>query len=188
MHRRTEAMAARVYITGAAGSGTTLLGRGLAERLGVPHLDTDDFFWAPTDPPYTLRRPVEERLALIAAAQVGQGGDGWVLSGAADGWGEVAIQGAALIVFLLTPTPVRLARIRRRETEKFGDRIRPGGDLAENHRDFLNWAASYDDPYFRGRSLQRHRDWLAGRSEPVLELSGTLPPAEMVETVLARLG
>lgn len=181
-------MAARVYITGAAGSGTSFLGQALAQRLDVPHLDTDRFFWAVTDPPYTERRPVAERLALIAAAQVAQGtGGGWVLSGSADGWGETAIGGAELIVFLNTPTPVRLARIRRREAEKFGDRVKPGGDMYDNHRAFLNWAASYDDPYFRGRSLQRHRDWLAGRTEPVIELPGTRPPEELVEACLAKL-
>ena len=181
-------MAARVYITGAAGSGTSSLGRGLAERLGVVHLDTDDFYWAPSDPPYTVKRPVAERVALILAEQVAQGmAGGWVLSGSADGWGEPAIQGAQLIILMQTPTPVRLARIRRRETEKFGDRIKPGGDMEYNHREFLKWAASYDDPYFGGRSLQRHREWLAGRAEPVLELVGTRPLAEMVDAALARL-
>ncbi|HEY0275370.1 MAG TPA: adenylate kinase [Paenirhodobacter sp.] len=181
-------MAARVYITGAAGSGTSSLGQALAQHLGVPHLDTDDFFWAPSDPPYTERRPVEDRLALIAAAQVAEGPEGgWVLSGSADGWGELVIEGTNLIVFLLTPTPLRLARIRRRETEKFGARIKPGGDLVHNHSDFLKWAADYDEPYFRGRSLQRHRDWLAGRTEPVLELVGTSPIEELVQSCLAWL-
>lgn len=188
-------MAARVYITGAAGSGTSSLGRALAERLSVPHLDTDDFFWAPSEVPYTAKRPVAERLALIAAAQAGQeavsaaGGEagGWVLSGAADGWGEPVIAGADLIILVLTPTPVRLARIRRREAEKFGARVKPGGDLHHNHAEFLKWAASYDEPYFGGRSLTRHRAWLAGRDEPILELSGARPVEEITEAALARL-
>lgn len=215
-------MAARVYITGAAGSGTSSLGRALAQRLCVPHLDTDDFFWAPTDPPFTTKRPVEERLALIAAAQLGAGriggpegiaadaipadlgpgagrsageasGEasgvegGWVLSGSADGWGEIAIAGADLILFLVTPTPIRLARIRKREATKFGDRIKPGGDMHRNHSDFLKWAAGYDEPYFSARSLARHRNWLAGRPEPVLELSGAKPVEELLETVWWRL-
>lgn len=179
-------MAARVYITGAAGSGTSSLGRALAARLNVPHLDTDDFYWAPTEPPFTTKRPVEERLALIAAQQVGP--SGWVLSGAADGWGEAAIEGAELIVFLTAPTPVRLARIRRREAEKFGARVKPGGDMHRNHADFLKWASGYDEPYFSGRSLSRHRHWLAGRAEPVLELRGTDPVEALVAAVLARLG
>lgn len=179
-------MAARVYITGAAGSGTSSLGSALAARLNVLHLDTDSYYWAPTEPPFTTKRPVAERLALIAAAQLGA--EGWVLSGAADGWGEVAIAGVDLIVFLTAPTPVRLARIRRREAEKFGARVQPGGDMHRNHADFLKWATGYDDPYFSGRSLSRHRHWLAGRAEPVLELSGTTPVAALVEAVLERLG
>ncbi|MBZ4021649.1 adenylate kinase [Rhodobacter sp. TJ_12] len=181
-------MAARVYITGAAGAGTSTLGRALADRLGVPFLDTDDFYWAPTEPPFTTKRPVAERLALIAAAQLGQGDHGgWVLAGSCDGWGDEAIEGTDLIVYISTPAPVRLSRIRRREAERWGDRIKPGGDMERQHAQFIKWAAGYEDPYFSGRSLARHLAWLVGRDEPVIELDGTTPVDEMVQEVLARL-
>src|SRR5207249_3761430 len=52
----------RVHIVGASGSGTTSLGGALAARFGHRHLDTDDFFWVRTDPPYREKRPREERL------------------------------------------------------------------------------------------------------------------------------
>ncbi|MBN2741016.1 MAG: AAA family ATPase [Rhodobacteraceae bacterium] len=181
-------MAARVHITGAAGSGTSALGRALAEALNVPHLDTDSYFWAPSEPPFTQKRPVEDRLALIAADQVAQGEDGgWVLSGSLDGWGELALGGLDAIIFLSAPTPIRLARLRKREAEKFGARIRPGGDMYHNHIAFLKWAASYDEPYFSGRSLARHREWLAGRSEPVIEVSGAEDLDGLVVRCLQRL-
>ena len=61
-------MPARIYIVGASSSGTTTLGAALAERLDARHLDTDSFFWEATDPPFTTKRPVEERLALMEAA------------------------------------------------------------------------------------------------------------------------
>src|SRR4029453_16093638 len=35
----------RIHILGASGSGTTTLGRALAEHLQCPHFDTDDYFW-----------------------------------------------------------------------------------------------------------------------------------------------
>ena len=38
----------RIHILGASGSGTTTLGRALAERLQCRHFDTDDYFWLPT--------------------------------------------------------------------------------------------------------------------------------------------
>ena len=181
-------MAARVHITGAAGSGTSSLGRELARALNVPHLDTDSYFWAPSEPPFTQKRPVEDRLALIAADQVAQGIDGgWVLSGSLDGWGELALGGLDAIIFLTAPTPIRLARLRKREAEKFGARIKPGGDMHHNHTAFLKWAASYDEPYFSGRSLARHREWLAGRSEPVIEASGAQDLDALVARCLQRL-
>lgn len=182
-------MAARVYITGAAGSGTSTLGRALADRLGVQHLDTDDYFWAPVDPPYSVQRTPEDRLALLAAAQAARGGNvGWVLSGAVDGWGDHLIDGADLIVFLRAPMAVRISRLRRREQQKFGDRIKPNGDMYIAHHEFIKWAASYDDVYFRGRSLSRHLAWLAGRSEKVLEMSGTDNLDAMVLRCSAALG
>ena len=54
-----------IHIFGASGSGTTTLGRYLAQRLGGVHLDSDDFFWLPTDPPYTQKRPIEMRVPLM---------------------------------------------------------------------------------------------------------------------------
>ena len=178
-------MAARVYITGAAGSGTTSLGQALAVRLGVPLIDTDAHYWAETDPPFTAKRPVTERLARMAAAQCGR--VGWVLAGSCDGWGDCAIAGADLIVFLTAPTPIRLARLRRREAARWGARIAPGGDMAHSHVQFLKWAAGYDEPYFSGRSLARHRAFLAGRPEPVLELLTTAALDDLLAQVLARL-
>ncbi|KFE35036.1 adenylate kinase [Thioclava atlantica] len=177
-------MAARVYITGAAGSGSSTLGAVLAEHLQVPQIDTDAFYWAPSDPPFTVKRDVGERLALIEAAK---SPEGWVISGSLDGWGESALAGVDLIVFLTAPTPIRLARLRKREAAIFGPRIRAGGDMQANHASFLKWAAGYDEPYFSGRSLTRHREWLAGRSEPVLELSGTRPVDDLAAEVVRAL-
>ncbi|ASR09775.1 hypothetical protein CHY08_18390 [Rhizobium leguminosarum bv. viciae] len=53
-----------IHVMGASGSGTTSLGRALAERLDIAHLDTDDFFWMPTDPPFTTPRDADERIRL----------------------------------------------------------------------------------------------------------------------------
>ena len=174
----------RIHVTGAAGSGTTTLAAALARAFCGTHLDTDDFYWAPSDPPYTVKRPVPERIALIRAAQ-GQGP--WVLSGSADGWGDGLVETADLVVFLTLPTRTRLQRLKRREAARFGARIRPGGDMARMHGEFLAWAAGYDDPYFGGRSLARHRAWLASRTCPVLEMSGAQPTAEQVQAVQAAL-
>jgi adenylate kinase family enzyme len=55
----------RLHILGASGSGITTLGRALAERLQYPHVDTDDYFWLPTEPPFTHQRARTERQQLL---------------------------------------------------------------------------------------------------------------------------
>lgn len=176
-------MLRRLGITGASGCGVTTLGAALAERLGAVHIDMDDHFWVATDPPYREQREVPERLARIRAEQARTGR--WVVSGTLDGWAEPVTGGAELIVFLRVPTEVRLERLRRRERERFGDALLPGGAMHENHREFIEWAAHYEDGSLPGRNLPRHERWLAGLSIPVLRLDGTRPTAELVEAVLA---
>lgn len=54
-----------IHIFGASGSGTTTLAKKISAELGYTFMDTDDYFWLPTNPMFTQKRPVEERLALM---------------------------------------------------------------------------------------------------------------------------
>lgn len=175
--------AARIYITGASCAGVSTLGAGLAEPLSVPHIDVDDYYWAPTNPPFTTKRPPSECIESIRTAQ---GDGGWVLSGSFDGWGDTLIEDADLIVFVVTPTPIRMQRLLAREEERYGERILPGGDMHEIHRAFVDWASRYDDPDFTSRSRHRHEAWLARQHLPILRLNGTMPSSAMVDQVLSH--
>ncbi len=57
----------KIHLLGPSGSGTSTLGKALGDRLGRPWFDSDDFFWIPTDPPFTTKRPADERGRLLAA-------------------------------------------------------------------------------------------------------------------------
>ena len=177
-------MVRRVGITGGSGCGVTTLGAALAARLDAVHIDTDDHFWVATDPPYRQKREVPERLARIRAEQARSGR--WVVSGTLDGWAASVTRDCELIVFLQVATELRLERLRRRERERFGDALLPGGAMHENHREFIDWAAHYDDGSLPGRSLPRHEKWLAALRAPVLRLDGTRPTAELVSEVLGH--
>lgn len=172
-----------IHILGASGSGTTTLGAALAHRIGAAHLDTDRYFWMATDPPFTTRRPVEERLQMLGASLDRQAS--WVLTGSLIGWGDVLIPRFDLVVFLFVPPDVRMARIAERERQRYGNAIDPGGPMRAAHEEFIAWAASYDDPAFDGRSLTRHRAWLDGLSCPVVEIAGTPTVEESLARVLA---
>lgn len=54
-----------IHIYGATGSGTSTLGKYISEKLGYFWMDTDDYFWLPMTPPYTVKRPASDRLALM---------------------------------------------------------------------------------------------------------------------------
>jgi adenylate kinase family enzyme len=177
-------MSARIHITGASGSGVTTLGTALARLLGCPQYDVDDFYWAPTDPPFVEKRPVAERLELLKEPLKR---DCWVLSGSLVGWGDPIVPLFDLVVFVCAPTEVRMTRLKAREAARYGSAIEPGGAMYENSQAFLKWASRYDEPHFEGRSLAVHRRWLDRLTVPVLRLDGTTPTTEQVKAVVARL-
>lgn len=173
----------RLHITGASGAGTTTLGKALAGRLKIAHLDTDDFYWLPSEPAFSEARPPAERLLLLHSAFTQLGS--WVLSGSVAGWGTSIALRLDLVIFLSVPTPVRLARLQTREIERFGpSRLAPGGNQHEIHEAFMNWAALYDSGPPSGRSRARHERWLATLACPVLRLEGERSvEAQLVETL-----
>jgi adenylate kinase family enzyme len=180
-------MATGVHIMGASGSGCTTLGRALAERLGCAHLDTDTYFWHPTEPPFQQMRKPEERRALLGADL--RQHDAWTLSGSLSGWGDLFIPQFTLVVFLLLPPEVRLARLAERERRLFGEAaLAPGGPMHETHTKFIAWAAEYDTADASMRSRQRHEQWLATLACPILRLDGAGTVDEHLDAVMHQLG
>lgn len=173
-----------IHILGASGSGTTTLGAALSTATGFAHLDTDDYYWLPTEPPYTTPRPAETRVAMLKADLAGV--QDWVLSGSALKWGRPLEPLFDLVVFLKLDPKLRMARIVARERLRYGDRIAPGGDMHEQSQAFLAWAAAYDDAGPEQRSLAGHEAFLAGCIAPVLRLNSDQPVERLVEAVLAH--
>ena len=171
---------------GASGAGVTSLGRALAESLALPHHDTDDYFWRPTTPPYRDKRDVADRLRLMHEVFLDRAD--WVLSGSLDGWGGPIVSFFDMVVFVYTPTNVRLQRLRDREARHFGaEAVAPGGWRHEDTEEFLDWASHYDDGSREGRNLARHRAWLATLPCPVVRLDGTRPTHALVQDVIAAI-
>lgn len=165
----------RILVMGASGSGTTTLAKALASRLHWDHLDTDDFYWLPTSPPFQRKRDPAERHALLLQA-LHKAPDA-IVSGSLMGWGEALGDVFDLVVFLYVPVEIRLERLQRREIERYGTY-----DPA-----FLQWASEYDAGPSEGRSLARHRAWLAGRKCPVLRIEGDTSVETRVDTVTVAL-
>jgi adenylate kinase family enzyme len=176
-----------IHITGASGCGVSTLGAALAARLGCDHLDTDNFYWAPTNPAFQTSRPIPERLRLLEEA-FDAAASGWVLSGSLDGWGDPLIPRFDRVIFLSAPPEVRLARLSERERRRLGPAVDPGGALHAQHLDFLAYAAGYDTGVFSGqmtgRYRARHEAWLARLPCPVLRLDGAATTATLAALAL----
>ena len=177
-----------IHITGASGSGVSTLGRALSQRTGARQLDTDDFYWSPTEPRYSVPREIPDRLRLIGEAIDCAKSQGWILSGSIGDWGAPLVPLFRLVVFVQTPTEVRLSRLRQRGIERDGaDEIGPGGARHAQYQEFLDWAAGYDSGKNSGRSLARHEAWLAQLACPVLRVDGTGAIAGLTEQLLAAI-
>ena len=172
---------ARIHVFGAAGSGVTTLSKALADALRLPYLDTDEYLWMPTEPPYQTKRPLEARIAMLRRdAQASE----WILGGSLDQWGADAIVSRlTLAIFLTLDQEERLARLKIRECLRFGDRIAPGGDMYQTHLAFMDWAAAYESDRQDLRTRARHEKWMTTLSCPILRLSGMLPTADQMRVV-----
>ncbi len=173
---------ARIHILGASGSGTSTLGAALARRLGVPHADSDSFYWLPTDPPYTTPRLSEDRQSLLERRLPVS--SHWVFSGAATKWAAPLEPFYDLVVFLRLDPAIRMARLRQREAARWGARILPGGDMAAINASFIAWAEAYDTAGSLRRGLVTHEAWLADQPAPVLRIDSGAPVGELVAAVL----
>lgn len=149
-------MAKGIIIFGAAGSGKTTLGRRLAERLGYPYFDLDDYIWRKdTAEPFTVMYSREEKIGRLMNDLSGH--EHFVMGGSMSSFHEHFDPMFELGVHLTADTALRLERVHRRELELFGERILEGGDMYENHQRFLDNTARYDTD--GSPSMADHSRW-----------------------------
>lgn len=162
-------MKKRIHIFGASGSGTTTIAKCACSALGYKHFDSDSYFWAPSAIPFSAERLRDECVNMmnhdLSACER------WLLSGSLTGWGDALVHYFDLVVFVYVPRNIRLSRLEKREYERYGGDIKPGGSMYESSQTFLEWAGSYDEGTQTGRSLHKHEKWLEEIKRPVLRIT-----------------
>lgn len=159
-----------IHIFGASGSGTTTLGKKISEELGYSFMDTDDYFWMPTEPNFTLKRPPKERIERMKKDI--DKSEKVVISGSLTDWGDVLIPYFTLAIRIEMDQNIRIERLEKREKERYGSRIEPGGDMHQQHIDLVEWAKSYDSGGMDIRSKAKHDEWQKLLSCNILYLDG----------------
>ncbi len=159
-----------IHIFGASGSGTSTLGKKICFELGYKFMDTDDYFWLPTNPKFTTKRNAKERLIMMR--QDIQDAENVVISGSLVDWGDELISLFTLSIRLETATDIRISRLEQRERVRFGARIDIGGDMFVQHQEFIAWAKSYDTGDLTMRSKAKHDEWQKLLQCKIIELNG----------------
>lgn len=176
----------RIHIFGASGSGVTTLGKLLSKKLNIEYFDSDDFFWLTSPVPFTHKRDPEIRNVIISEKLSAT--DQWIFGGSIIHWGVDIFPVFDLVIFLYLPPQIRLERLRKREHERYGDKIIMNPERKIKFEEFMNWAKDYDyDTGIANRTLNAHREWLSTLQSPVLELSGNYSLEQKIEMIMAKI-
>ena len=152
-----------IIVFGANGSGKTTLGRELAHILDFKHMDHEDYAFKESKIPYTVPRTNEECIELMLADI--EKYRSFVISAVTGDFGDTIPRFYKLAVYLAAPIEIRMKRIKQREYEKFGERVREGGDMYEQRLKFHDFVAS--------RPLSRIEQWAETLTCPVIHIDGT---------------
>ena len=170
-------MTGRILLCGLNGTGKSTLGRALAELLGRPFLDIENY-WFPErqdGDAYETSRAPEEVFHALHADLVRY--PDCILASVKGNVGEENRHLFTAAIWLHAPKEIRMQRIMDRSYAKFGDRMRAGGELYETEQRFFDMTASRSEEEV-GAGLRR-------LNVPVIHADGTLPVAENAER-LAR--
>jgi len=162
-----------IIVFGANGSGKTTLGRELARILHYKHMDIETYYFKESEIPYTNPRSREDYVNLMLADI--EKYRSFVISAADGDFGEKITSMYILAVYITAPLEIRMERIKRREYDKFGERVLEGGDMYEQQLDFRDFVAS--------RSLEFIDKWAETLTCPVIRIDGTLDWKENAENI-----
>lgn len=91
---------------GASCAGSTTMGKALADTWEYAYFDTDEYFWHPSDIPFTVKRSFEERNRLLKEDI--QKHRNVIIGGSLVNWGPEWQTFFDLVVFLYIPHEIRM--------------------------------------------------------------------------------
>jgi adenylate kinase family enzyme len=175
----------KILVFGASGSGTTTLANEISKRTVFVHLDVDSYYWKKTEPPFQEKIPLAERNEKLKADFIKN--ENVIISGSMVSWGKEWEAAFDLAIFLQLNGKERIDRLKKREKERYGEKLLTDKKTQSDSKAFLEWAKQYDYPKFKGRSLQIHNDWIELLSCKVLRLDGTTALNDKTDKVIAEI-
>ncbi len=154
-----------ICVCGLNGCGKTTFARALASEIGAVHFDIEDYYFTGAGIPYSSARTREEVGEMLEEDIKRH--PRFVFSAVNGNMTDEINSYYDLVIYLYAPKDVRNERVRQRAFDKFGDRVRPGGDMYESEEKFFAFAAA--------RTPEKIESWLSSLSCRVIRLDGTKP-------------
>lgn len=176
---------AKIHVLGASGSGTTTTAKALAKALRYVHLDTDNYFWKPSDIPFTQKREIKDRIELLR--QDLQRNENIVLSGIFYPWGDELTKYFDCFVYVETDRNIRKKRLITREYDMFGERMLEGGDMHAQFKRFLKWAMNYEENTNEDIGKEKTEQWLSRSNTRLIRVNGAMPIEKITKEILSEL-
>ena len=176
-------MVTGIMIIGPSGSGKTTLGKLLANELGYPYYDVDDYIWrTDTAMPYTVMYSREEKINRLSQAI--SSCEHFVMAGSMSSFHQAFDEMFELMVLLYVEPNVRVNRVHNRAVERFGKRVLAGGDMYLNHMKFLESNRSYESN--GSPNLQEQKEWMNSLPCVKMELDGTDAPEANIKKIIEK--
>lgn len=175
----------KILIFGASGSGTTTLGKEIEKNTPFTHLDVDDYYWKKTTPPFQEKIPMRDRNENLKNDF--RKHKHAIISGSMVSWGKEWETSFDLAIFIYLENNIRIDRLKKRESERYGEKLIIDEKTKQTSKAFLEWANEYDNPNFSGRSLKIHNDWIDLLDCKVIRIDGAMELANKLEKVLAEI-
>ncbi len=168
-----------IMICGLNGAGKSTLGRRLAERLGWQFIDNEDLYFPKTDTKYAYSDPRGKEEVIRLLEEKIESDRRFVFAAVKGDYGDRLLSLLDCIIVLDVPKEIRLARVRERSLQKFGDRILAGGDLAQRENAWFAQVEHRPEDYVE--------KWLTTVDCPIFRVDGTRPIEENVEYLASVL-
>ena len=172
----------KIHLLGPSCSGTTTLGKLISAELNIPWFDSDDIFWIKTNPPFTQKREINERIKILK--DVFSKNESLVLSGSALKWADCIRDSLDLVIYKYVNQEIRIKRLMERERQRYGDRINFGNDMYEIHKEFVEWNKKYETGGMEMRSRESELEWIKDLTCEIIRLEENIPPEEELKMVM----
>jgi shikimate kinase len=175
----------KIHLLGPTGSGTSTLGKMIADYYGIPWFDTDEISWAKTDPPFTEMKRRDQRVKILK--EIFENNNSLVLSGAAISWGNFIGNHLDIVIYKYVEQEIRIKRLYERAKNRHGDRILPGNDMYEIHQKLIDYTKQYETGGMEVRSKKNQLTWLNTLQCKIVYLEGSKTLQEEMKIVLSEI-